>query len=99
MIFKSIVRAVIFSLLLLGSTSNGWGAHPHPEETQDTRRITRRITHSDRDIVNRNHYNHYDNRNKLLLKHAIYTINFLAPLIIVFASAYFAYLKGNEDKS
>ena len=100
MVFKSRVAAVIFSILLLGSISNGWGVNPSSEDPQNIRRITRRITyHTERDEVNREHYNRYNNRNKPLLRCAIDTINCLAPLIIVFTSAYLAYLKGSEDKS
>ena len=93
MVFKSRVGAVIFSILLLGSTSNGWGVNPSSEEPQSSKRITRRITsHPALDEV-------YDNRNRPLLRYAIDAINCLAPLIIVSYSAYLAYLKGQEDES
>lgn len=99
MIFKSRVRAVIFSILLLGSTSNGWGVDPSSEESQDTKRITRKITRTEWDEVKREDYNRYDNRKKQVLMCAINFINYLAPLIIVFYSAYFAYHKGQKGES
>lgn len=98
MVFKSIIRAAIFNILLLGINSNGWG---YSEEDRCLERIHRRNAPR----VNRigyeeaKHENSYNQRPISTLRFVISAINCLAPAIIVFWSAYIAYLNGTEEKS
>ena len=94
MIFKSIVRATVFSILLLGVTSNGWGS---PQEDLYSDRISRRGAPNMYGIrfEEAEHRKPYNQTCSCVIS----AINWLAPAIIVFYSAYLAYLNGIENKS
>lgn len=99
MFFNSIVRAGIFSILLLGVTNNGWGGYRENDFYME--RIPRRNTAQVAILYyeETEYENSYNQRPISTLRCVINAINWLVPPIIVLCSAYFAYLKETEDKS